>query len=149
MHGGFYYSRDGRSFSTTFSNPQILLTPKGVDDTKATIIIQNWWKKRQVVFKNTKRRNASIIIQKWWKKIRTYNYYYLFIDNSNFYIEELYNRLLTVLIPGIEYICIKNVSTFPKCIFIKSNLHKAMLDNEIHHVLRFVGYNYQFVLNKN
>lgn len=147
---GFFYSNDGRSFSTTLSydnNPQILLTPKGVEDNTAAIIIQNWWK----LYNNKiKRENdASIIIQKWWKNNRNFNYYYLFIDNSSFPIEELYKRLLTVIIPGIKYICIKKKDTFPKCILIKTNLDKNVLDYEIKDALRLIAYNYQFVINKN
>jgi hypothetical protein len=88
-------------------------------------------------------------IQNWWKQNRDSEYYYLFIDNSRFYIEELYNRLLTVVIPGIDYICVKKKDTFPKCILIKTNLHKSVLNNEIKEVLILIGYNYQFVLNKN
>ena len=146
---GFFYSKDGRSFSTSLSyhnNPQILLTPKGVEDNTAAIIIQNWWK----LYNNKiKRENdASIIIQKWWKNNRNFNYYYLFIDNSHFPIEELYNRLLTVIIPGIKYICIKKKDTFPKCILIKTNLDKNTLDYEIKDVLRLIAYNYQFVITK-
>lgn len=114
---------------------------------KAAIIIQNWWKNKKGIYK--KERDASILIQKWWKQNRDSEYYYLFIENSNFYIEELYNRLLTVVIPGINYICVKKKDTFPKCILVKTNLHKTVLNNEIKEVLRLVGYNYQFVLNKN
>ena len=147
---GFFYSNDGRSFSTTLAydnNPQILLTPKGVDDNKAAIIIQNWWKLYNR--KNFRENNASVNIQRWWRKNRNFNYYYLFIDNASFYIEELYQRLLTVIIPGVEYVCIKKKDTFPKCILIKTNLHKSALDYEIKEVLQLVGYNYQFVINKN
>lgn len=116
-------------------------------DKKAAIIIQNWWKNKKCIYK--KERDASTRIQNWWKQNRDSEYYYLFIENSNFYIEELYNRLLTVVIPGINYICVKKKDTFPKCILIKTNLHKTVLNNEIKEVLRLVGYNYQFVLNKN
>jgi hypothetical protein len=147
---GFFYSNDGRSFSTTLSydiNPQILLTPKGVDDTRAAMIIQSWW--RQYNPKTKKQQKASICIQTWWRLNRTFQYYYLFIDNSKFYIEELYDRLLTVIVPGIEYICVKKKDTFPKCILLKTDLHKSILDYEIKHVLLLIGYNYQFVLNKN
>jgi hypothetical protein len=145
---GFFYSNDGRSFSTTLdNNSQILLTPKGVDDNRAVIIIQNWWKKYNPKIKN--KRDASIVIQNWWRNNRRFEYYYLFVDNSKFYIEELYDRLLTVVIPGIEYICVKKKYTFPKCILLKSDLHKAVLDNEIRNVLVLIGYNYQFILNKN
>jgi hypothetical protein len=147
---GFFYSNDGRSFSTTLdydNNPQILLTPKGVDDNKAAIIIQNWWKLYNC--KILKENNASVHIQRWWRKNRNCNYYYLFIDNAAFYIEELYERLLTIIIPDIEYICVKKRDAFPKCILIKTNLHKSVLDYEIKQVLLLVGYNYQFVINKN
>lgn len=147
---GFFYSNDGRSFSTTLSydnNPQILLTPKGVDDNRAAIVIQNWWKQYNPKVKNEQR--ASVLIQNWWRNNRTSQYYYLFVDNSKFYIEELYDRLLTIVIPDIEYICVKKKDTFPKCILLKSNLHKTILDNEIKDVLKLIGYNYQFVLNKN
>jgi hypothetical protein len=144
---GFFYSNDGRSFSTTHSNPQVFLTSKGIEDNSSAMIIQKWWRKNSQ--KTKKRRNASARIQNWWKENRDSEYYYLFIENSNFYIEELYNRLLTVIIPGIHYICIKKKDTFPKCILIKTNLDKSVLNNEIKEVLRLVGYNYQFVLNKN
>jgi hypothetical protein len=143
---GFFYSNDGRSFSTTHSNPQVFLTSKGIDDNSSAMIIQKWWKNNQ---KTKKRRDASARIQNWWKENRDSEYYYLFIENSNFYIEELYNRLLTVVIPGINYICIKKKDTFPKCILIKTNLDKSVLNNEIKEVLRLVGYNYQFILNQN
>lgn len=147
---GFFYSNDGRSFSTTLSydnNPQILLTPKGVDDNHAAIIIQTWWKQHNPKIKN--HHDASVLIQNWWINNRTYEYYYLFVDNSKFYIDELYDRLLTVVIPGIEYICVKKKDTFPKCILLKSNLPQPVLNNEIKDVLLLIGYNYQFVLNKN
>jgi len=147
---GFFYSNDGRSFSTTLSyynNPQILLTPKGVDDNRAAIIIQNWWKKNNPKMKNE--HDACVRIQNWWINNRESEYYYLFVDNSKFYIDELYNRLLTVVIPGIEYICVKKKDTFPKCILLKSNLSQATLDNKIKNTLLLIGYNYQFVLNKN
>ena len=134
----FYYYNDDRSFSTTHSNPQVYFS---------AMTIQKWWRKNNQ--KTKKRRDASVRIQNWWKENRDSEYYYLFIENSNFYIEELYNRLLTVIIPGIHYICIKKKDTFPKCILIKTNLDKSVLNNEIKEVLRLVGYNYQFVLNKN
>jgi hypothetical protein len=118
-----------------------------LNDKKAATLIQNWWKNKKGIC--NEKRDASILIQKWWKQNRDSEYYYLFIENSNFYIEELYNRLLTVVIPGIDYICVKKKDTFPKCILIKTNLHKAVLDNEIKEVLGLIGYNYQFVLNKN
>jgi hypothetical protein len=136
---GFIYFDNYNSFSTTNNKKEEV----------AAISIQNWWKRKNCNFKNKEEIDASILIQKWWKKNRDVEYYYLFIENSNFYIEELYNRLLTIVIPGIDYICIKKKDTFPKCILIKTNLHKAILNNEIKEVLRLVGYNYQFVLNKN
>lgn len=144
---GFFYSNDYRSFSSTLDKPQILLTQKGMDDNRAVIKIQNWWKKYNPKIKN--KQDASIIIQNWWRNNRKFEYYYLFIDNSKFYTEELYDRLLSIVIPGIEYICVKKKDTFPKCILIKSTLHKAVLDDEIKNVLLLIGYNYQFVLNKN
>ena len=142
-----FYSNYGRtftegSFSTTHGNPQV---QKRIDDTRSAMTIQKWWRENN----RKTRRNASARIQNWWKQNRDSEYYYLFIDNSRFYIEELYNRLLTVVIPGINYICVKKKDTFPKCILIKTNLHKAVLDNEIKEVLILIGYNYQFVLNKN
>jgi len=146
---GVFYSNDGKSFSTTYNDPCKVPLPtlsidgKVVNDTRSAIIIQKWWNNQ----KTRKRQNASI--QNWWKQNRDSEYYYLFIDNSRFYIEELYNRLLTVVIPGIDYICVKKKDTFPKCILIKTNLHKSVLDNEIKEVLILIGYNYQFVLNKN
>jgi len=118
-------------------------------DKKAAILIQNWWKNKKSVFKKKEEMDASILIQKWWKLNRDAEYYYLFIENSNFYIEELYNRLLSIVVPGIQYICVKKKDTFPKCILIKTSLHKEELYNEIKDVLRLVGYHYQFVLNKN
>jgi hypothetical protein len=143
---GVFYSNDGKSLSTTYNDPckvPLILDGKVVNDTRSAIIIQKWWNNQ----KTRKRQNASI--QNWWKQNRDSEYYYLFIDNSRFYIEELYNRLLTVVIPGIDYICVKKKDTFPKCILIKTNLHKSVLDNEIKEVLILIGYNYQFVLNKN
>lgn len=143
----FFYSNDGRSFSTTLSycnNPQIFLTPKGVNDNRAAITIQNWWRKSNM--KNE--QNASILIQNWWRNTRKTQYYYLFVENSNFDIDELYERLLSVIIPGIEYICVKKISIFPKCILVKTNLDQNTLNAEIKDVLQLVGYNYQFVLNK-
>ena len=74
---GFFYSNDGRSFSTTLSyynNPQILLTPKGVDDNRAAIIIQNWWKKNNPKMKNE--HDACVRIQNWWINNRESEYYY-------------------------------------------------------------------------
>lgn len=145
---GFFYSNDGRSFSTTLSysnNPQIFLTPKGVRDNNAAIIIQNWWKKCNV--KNE--QDASILIQNWWRNTRRFQYCYLFVENSNFDIDELYERLLSVIIPGIEYICIKKKGIFPKCILVKTNLDKTTLNAEVKDVLQSVGYNYQFVINEN
>jgi len=115
----------------------------------AAVSIQNWWKKYRQDYILKEKKDASILIQKWWQTNRDSEYYYLFIENSNFYIEELYNRLLTIVTPGIHYICIKKKDTFPKCILIKTNLHKTVLCNEIKQVLRLVGYNYQFVLNQN
>jgi hypothetical protein len=54
---GFYYSNDGRYITATCETPMSFLTPKGMRDTKAAIIIQKWWR-------STK---AAIIIQKWWR----------------------------------------------------------------------------------
>jgi hypothetical protein len=167
---GFFYSNDGKSFSTTYNYPckvPLMIDGKVVNDTHSAMIIQKWWNNQ----KTRKRQNASVStftddvdirqgtftddvdirqgIQNWWKQNRDSEYYYLFIDNSRFYIEELYNRLLTVVIPGIDYICVKKKDTFPKCILIKTNLHKSVLNNEIKEVLILIGYNYQFVLNKN
>jgi hypothetical protein len=113
----------------------------------SAMIIQNWWRKSNS--KTKKEEKASICIQEWWERNRTFKYYYLFTDNSRFYIEELYDRLLSVVIPDIQYICVKKKDTFPKCILLKTNLHKEVLDDEIKRVLRMIGYNYQFVLNKN
>jgi len=87
----------------------------------AAISIQKLWKRKNVKIKQE--MDAS---NNWWKENRDSEYYYLFIENSNFYIEELYNRLLTIIIPGIDYICIKKKDTFPKCILIKTNLHKYL-----------------------
>lgn len=143
----FFYSNDGRSFSTTLSysnTPQIFLTPKGVNDNRAASIIQNWWKKCNMKTE----QDASILIQNWWRNTRRSPYYYLFVENSNFNIDELYERLLSIIIPGIEYICVKKISIFPKCILVKTTLDKITLNAEIKDVLSSVGYNYQFVINE-
>ncbi len=141
----FYSSIDQKLFSTTHNN--LFLTQQGINNDHSAMIIQNWWRKSNS--KTKKEDKASICIQEWWKRNRTFKYYYLFTDNSRFYIEELYDRLLSVVIPGIQYICVKKKDTFPKCILLKTNLHKEVLDDEIKRVLRMIGYNYQFVLNKN
>jgi hypothetical protein len=42
---GFYYSKDGRYFSSSLSlDKDLYLNPKGLNDIDATIIIQRWWK---------------------------------------------------------------------------------------------------------
>ena len=112
-----------------------------INKNTAALVIQNWWI-------TNKRQNAISTIQKWWVNNRDYNYYYLFIDNSNFYIEELFDRLRTVIVPGIHYICVKKKDTFPKCILFKSNLHRSVINSELRNILQSVGYNYQYVVNQ-
>jgi hypothetical protein len=55
---GLYYSDDGRFCTSTLYYPlETFLTEKGIDDTKAAIIIQRWWRKKRAMRLNEIKRD--------------------------------------------------------------------------------------------
>lgn len=79
--------------------------------------------------------------------------YVLFVETSNMNLSEINERLLSIVIPGVEYIhSDTQINVQPgmdnevsldinyNCIFLKTNLDEFSLNDEINEVLKTVGY---------
>lgn len=71
---------------------------------------------------------------------------YLLFTEGNTY--DTYERLLSVLVPGIKYTDILENSIIPNAIVINSNLQDSEIILELKQVLPIVGYNGKFQLLK-
>jgi hypothetical protein len=74
--------------------------------------------------------------------------YLLFTQVNILTINELYERLLSVLVPGIEYPGFLNDNVIKNAIIVKTNLSDNDIFLELKEILSIIGYDGRFYLLK-
>jgi hypothetical protein len=74
--------------------------------------------------------------------------YLLFTQTNMLTTNELYERLLSVLVPGIEYPGFLNDNIIKNAIVVKTNLSDNEIFLELKEILSIIGYDGRFYLLK-